>query len=125
MEVDSITVIDNVGKNILLWYYDYDQKPLIPAGIYLLRVSCRNTRTRWVWNLFKVNNNDNWIRHCFSGAFIVNFEHIAHLVLVFLLLTLDKQLLAETGVLRVQFPLKNDSKLIYAVVSELIFNFRV
>ena len=28
MEVDSITVIDNVGKNIFLWYYDDDQKPI-------------------------------------------------------------------------------------------------
>ena len=28
---------------------------------------------------------------CESGAFIVNFEHILHLFLVFLLLTLDKR----------------------------------
>ena len=28
-----------------------------------------------------------------SGVFIVNFEHISHLVLVFLLLTLSRQLL--------------------------------
>ena len=27
-----------------------------------------------------------------SGVFIVNFEHISHLVLVFILLTLSKQL---------------------------------
>ena len=30
-----------------------------------------------------------------SGVFIVNFEHISRLVLVFLLLTLDMQLSAE------------------------------
>ena len=29
---------------------------------------------------------------CRSGVFIVNFEHISHLVLVFLLLTLNMQL---------------------------------
>ena len=34
--------------------------------------------------MFKVNH---WRR---SGVFIVNFEHISHLVLVFLLLTLYK-----------------------------------
>ena len=38
--------------------------------------------------MFKVNNKDTkttqWRR---SGVFIVNFEHISHLVLVFLLLT--------------------------------------
>ena len=29
-----------------------------------------------------------------SGVFIVNFEHISHLFLAFLLLTLNKQMLA-------------------------------
>ena len=41
--------------------------------------------------MFKVNNKDididQWRR---SGVFIVNFEHIAHLALVFLLLILSK-----------------------------------
>ena len=36
--------------------------------------------------MFKVNNKD-WRR---SGFFIVNFEHISHFVLEFLLLTLSK-----------------------------------
>ena len=45
-----------------------------PAGIYMLKVNNRNTRTR--------------CEIC-SGIFIVNFEHISHLVLVFLLLTLN------------------------------------
>ena len=39
--------------------------------------------------MFKVNNKDtrrrNWHR---SGVFIVNFEHISHVILVFLLLNL-------------------------------------
>ena len=38
--------------------------------------------------MFKVINNDTkWRR---SGVFIVNFEHISYLVLVFLLLTFSK-----------------------------------
>ena len=40
--------------------------------------------------MLKVNNNDainQWRR---SGIFIVNFEHISHLVLVFLFLTLSR-----------------------------------
>ena len=39
--------------------------------------------------LFKVNNKNTsqWRR---SGVFIVNFEHISHLFLMFLLLTLEK-----------------------------------
>ena len=61
-----------------------------PAGIYMLKVNNKNTRTRCNY-MFKVNNEDTrakrqWRR---SGVFIVNFEHISHLVLVFLLLTLN------------------------------------
>ena len=37
--------------------------------------------------MFKVNNRLNWRR---SGIFIVDFEHISHLVLEFLLLTLTR-----------------------------------
>ena len=40
--------------------------------------------------MFKVNN-EAWHR---SGVFIVNFEHVLHIVLVFLLLTLSMQLSA-------------------------------
>ena len=36
-----------------------------------------------MWNMFKVNNKDTR-----GGVFIVNFEHILHIVLVFLLFTL-------------------------------------
>ena len=37
--------------------------------------------------MFKVNNKERQWRR--SGIFIVNFEHISHLVLMFLLLTLN------------------------------------
>ena len=62
----------------------------IPAGIYLLKVNNRNTRTRCeICSKLTINTPErrNWRR---SGVFIVNFEHISHLVLVFLLLTLNK-----------------------------------
>ena len=52
-----------------------------PVGIYLLKVNNRNTRARC-----EICS----IRH--SGVFIVNFEHISYLVLVFLLLTLSRQM---------------------------------
>ena len=52
----------------------------IPAGNYMLKVNNRNTRTRCE-TCSKLNN---------KGIFIVNFEHISHLVLVFLLLTLSR-----------------------------------
>ena len=58
-----------------------------PAGIHQLKVSYRNTRTRceiYSKLTIKIPERRQWRR---SGIFIVNFEHILHLVLVFLLLT--------------------------------------
>ena len=57
------------------------------AGIYLFKVNNRNSRTRCEicskLNMFK------YVRHHWrrSGVFIVNFEHISHLLQVFLSLT--------------------------------------
>ena len=61
-----------------------------PAGIYLFKVNNRNTRTRCeICSKLTINTPErrHWRR---SGVFIVNFEHISHLVLVFLLLTLSR-----------------------------------
>ena len=44
---------------------------------------------KYVQSLQKRNQND--ARHC-SDVFIVNFKYISHLVLVFLLLTLSRQM---------------------------------
>ena len=58
------------------------------AGIYLLKVNNRNTRTRFeICSKLAIKTPERR-----SGVFIVNFEHISHLVLVFLLLTLNMQL---------------------------------
>ena len=57
--------------------------------IYLLNVNNRNTRTRCEICsklAIKIPERHHWPR---SGIFIVNFEHISYLVLVFLLLTLN------------------------------------
>ena len=62
---------------------------MIPSDIYLLKVNDRNTRTRCEISsklTIKTPDGRHWRR---SGVFIVNFEHISHLVLVFLLLTLN------------------------------------
>ena len=67
-----------------------DMFMLIPAGIYLFKVNNRNTRTRCeICSKLTINTPErrHWRR---SGVFIVNFEHISHLVLVFLLLTLSR-----------------------------------
>ena len=51
---------------------------LYPAGIYLLKINTSNTRTTC-----KTCSN------LTTGVFIVNFENILHLALVFLFLTLN------------------------------------
>ena len=61
-----------------------------PAGNYMFKVNNRNTRTRCEICsklTIKTPERRQWRR---SGVFIVNFEHISHLVLVFLLLTLNR-----------------------------------
>ena len=69
--------------------YNTKNKPMsfYPAGIYLLKVNNRNTRTKCEICskiTIKIPERGQWRR---SGIFIVNFEHISHLVLVFPLLT--------------------------------------
>ena len=86
-----------------------------PAGNYMFKVN-RNTKTKCEicskltiktserrQNMLKVNNKDTRttplsllltlnIFWCRSGVFIANFEHILHLALVFLLLTLSRRI---------------------------------
>ena len=67
------------------------------AGIYLLKVNNRNNRTKCEICsklTIKIPERPHWHR---SGIFIVNFEHSLHLVLVFLLLTLNMLLPAGEG----------------------------
>ena len=55
----------------------------LSPGIYLLKVNNRNTKTRCEICSKTLE------RRRRSGVFIVNFKHISHLVLLFLLLTLN------------------------------------
>ena len=56
-----------------------------PVGIYLVKVNNRNTRIRCeICSMSTIKTPERYRR---SGVFIVKFEHISHLVLVFLLLT--------------------------------------
>ena len=61
------------------------KKEPFQAGIYLLKVDNRNTRTRCkVCSKLTIKTSErrHWLR---SGFFIVNFEYISHLVVAFLL----------------------------------------
>ena len=60
-----------------------------PVRIYLLKVNSRSTRTRCEICsklTIKIPEQCQWRR---SDVFMITFEHISHLVLVFLLLTLN------------------------------------
>ena len=62
----------------------------IPASYYMFKVNNRNTRTRCEICsklTIKTPEQRQWRRF---GAYIVNFKHILHLALVFLLSTLSK-----------------------------------
>ena len=61
----------------------------VSGGIYLLKVNNRNTKARCEICsklIIKTLERRRW--RC-SGVFIVNFEHISHLVLVFLLVNFE------------------------------------
>ena len=66
------------------------------ANIYLFKSKNRNTRKRCEI-FFEVNYKNATRRR--SGAFTVKFEHISHLFsfIVFLLLTLNRQMFAGSG----------------------------
>ena len=59
-----------------------------PAGNYMFKVNNRNTRTRCeICSKLTIKIPERQRR---SSVFFVNFEHISHLVLAFLLLTLNR-----------------------------------
>ena len=80
-------LINEVSKESLpnllrLWGLKPNYIISFPTSIYLLKVNDRNTRTRYEIRsklIRKRPEGHQWPR---SGAFIVNFEHIAHLSLV-------------------------------------------
>ena len=62
------------------------------AGIYLLKVNIRNARRRCEICSKLIIKTAEWRHWRRSGVFIINFEDISHLVLVFILLNLNMQL---------------------------------
>ena len=66
--------------------WDYDSEPH-PIGNYMFKVNNKNTRTRCeTCSNLTIKTPERRQRLCL-GVSIVSFEHISHLVLVFLLLT--------------------------------------
>ena len=60
-----------------------------PAGNYMFKVNNKNTRTSCeICSKLTIKTPERWR----SGVFIVNFEHVSHLVQLFSLLTLRRQM---------------------------------
>ena len=83
---------DNLQTTKILRKLNYTNfgNGLSPAGNYMFKLNNKNARTRCEICsklTIKTPKRRSW---CRSGVFTVNFEHISHLVLVFLLLTLSK-----------------------------------
>ena len=81
--VESLTKPFNPSTSVLSCSIvrHFTKSFILPTGIYLLKVNNRNTRTRCkICSKLTIKLPDR--RHC---VFLVSFEHISHLVLVFLL----------------------------------------
>ena len=63
---------------------------VFPVGSYMFKVNNRSTRTRYEICSKLTIKTPEWRHWRRSGVFIVNFEHIPHLALVFLWLTLSR-----------------------------------
>ena len=68
----------------------FDNVLNVQSGIYLLKVNDKNSRTRCKICSKLTIKTPEWHHWRRSDMFIVNFKHISHHTLVFLLLTLSK-----------------------------------
>ena len=82
--------IENTRKFLKWFRVNLSAMKLIPSRQLHVKVKNRNNRTRCELCskiTIKIPERHHW--HC-SRIFIVNFEHILHLVVVFLMLTLSR-----------------------------------
>ena len=91
----GVTMINGIVLFLLICYKlkkIYVELENSPVSIYLLKVNNRNTRARCeICSKLTIKTPEGH-QLCRSGAFIVNFDHISHLFLGFLLLTFNCRL---------------------------------
>ena len=83
MSYESFLVSNYLMKMFENGFFTANVPKANPAGNYMSKVNNRNSRTRCEICSKSTTKKP-------SGVFIVNFEHILHHVLVFLLLTLSR-----------------------------------
>ena len=80
---------------------------------------------KMVWNMFKVNNKDTRRRHCrHSGVSTVNFEHLSHLFLAYLLFTMDRKNICWTSGYLLKVTSKN-TRFKYRIFPRIYFKLTV
>ena len=90
LHMQALQKVLNVPEFGWIWLHnDWINCSDYAAAIHLLKVNNRNTRTRCETCSKLTIKKPEQSQWCRSGVFIVNFEHISHLVVVFLLLTLN------------------------------------
>ena len=90
---ENMTLAALFIKLISIFSYSLKSTVSNPADLYLLKVNNRSTRTSFqICSKLTIKTPEGHQWRC-SGVFVANFEHISHLVLVFLLLTLSRSML--------------------------------
>ena len=88
-QTEKVACLFERGKAISLGIVKLFEKEWSTAGIYLLKINYRNTRTRCeICSKLTIKTQERRQWHGF-GVFDVNFEHILQLVLVFLLINIE------------------------------------
>ena len=90
-----ISVCETDLMNTIFSFLHSESQSVAPclSVVYLFKVNSRNTRARCkICSKLTIKTPERRHWRC-SGVLIVNFEHILHLVLIFLLLTLSIKLL--------------------------------
>ena len=64
--------------------------PLFPCGIYLFKVHNGNTRTMYKISSKLTTKTPEQRHWCRSGVFVINFEQIEHIVLVFSIVEIEQ-----------------------------------
>ena len=85
--VPKVNELKRENRRVVVILRKSSSQRYIPTGTYLLKFNYRNTRTRYeICSKLTIKISKRRRRR--SGIFIVDFEQISHLVLMFLLLAL-------------------------------------
>ena len=104
MNLGQNSMTNSFHATTLVFFFTPRKEKTSTAGIYLFKVNNRNTRTIYEICSKLTIKTPQWSQWRHSGAFIVNFKHILHIALLFLLLTLNKWMPAGSDMKWMKIP---------------------